>query len=69
MSYMFSGASSLTSLDLSSAIFDNVTHNDFMFHNASNLSTVTVKDESAKTFIEARLKDVSLTGVNVSVKS
>jgi len=53
MSYTFYGCSVLTSLDLSSFDMTNVTKTANMFGNCTNLQTIYVKDETAKTKIEA----------------
>jgi surface protein len=50
---MFNGCSSLTSLDLSNFDTSNVTTMQYMFQDCTSLQTVYVKDETAKTKIEA----------------
>ena len=67
MSYMFgtttyeTNCSSLTSLDLSNFDISNVTEMVGMFSGAANLTSITVKDNESKTFIEARLTDAKIT--------
>jgi surface protein len=53
MGSMFSGCSALTSLDLSSFDMTNVTSTNNMFNGCTSLQTIYVKDETAKTKIEA----------------
>ena len=50
---MFGGCSYLTSLDLSNFDVTNVTNMRYMFNGCTNLQTIYVKDETAKTKIEA----------------
>ncbi len=62
MRTMFYSCGSLTSLDLRNMTFDSVTSYSSMFSNITSGITVTVKDSSAKTFIESRLSEASVTG-------
>ena len=62
---MFSDCTSLVTCDLSGFDFSNVTEyllwGDNMFSGCTSLTTVYVKDASAKTFIDARLSESGLT--------
>lgn len=65
MKYMFKRCYSLESLDLSSFDFSNVTEYAEMFKNCNpdgvvKLTKVYVKDEAARTFINARLADAGM---------
>lgn len=66
---MFYNANNLVVLDMSNFSFNSITAsiNMFMFQNGS--PTIIVRDSSAKSFIEARLSEVSIFGVNVVIKS
>ena len=66
---MFYNANNLVVLDMSNFSFNSITAsiNMFMFQNGS--PTIIVRDSSAKSFIEARLSEVSISGVNVVIKS
>ena len=55
MSWMFYGCSGLTTLDFRNADFTNVILYSSMFSNVFSGIQVTVKDQSAKEFIEAKL--------------
>ena len=61
MQSMFSGCSKLHSLDMRNAIF-NATNYSYMFQAVSNGINIIVKDEPAKAWIEARLRDESIAG-------
>ena len=61
MNYMFSGCSNLTNLDMRNAVF-NATSYSSMFGTVPNGINIIVKDETAKTWIESRLSDESITG-------
>jgi len=67
MGYMFYRMSSLTSLKLDKADFSNVTSYNGMLDGTPDLSSITVKDTSAQTFINARLNDFEKTGVTVII--
>ena len=56
---MFYGSSKLSSIDLSKAAFTAVTKYGEMFKNCG-LTNITVKDDEAKTFIDARLKEANI---------
>ena len=58
---------SLEVIDMRNFEFTNVTEYTDMFVEAKSLKTIYVKDEIAKTFIEARLADKNKTGVNVII--
>jgi len=62
MSYMFEKTNNLTTLNLSNATFNSVTTYSGMFTGTKSGITITAKDETAKTWLEARLTDVSKTG-------
>lgn len=59
----------LTPIVMRKATFTNVTNYKDLFNGISNLTSIIVKDEAAKTFIEARLADTSKTGVTVTIAS
>jgi len=61
MPRMFAGCSSLTELDISSMTFDSVEFYYYMFEGVPNNIHIKVKDEAAKTFIEARLAEANIT--------
>ena len=67
MSYMFDGCSKLLSLDMRNATF-NATSYSQMFRTVANGINIIVKDDTAKTWIEARLSDAGKTG-NVTIAS
>lgn len=67
MGGMFYVMDNLTSLDLRKADFNNVTNYTNILTSLNSLKTIIVKDNSAKTFIEARLNDENKTGVIVSI--
>mgnify|MGYP001475901599 FL=1 len=56
---MFNGNVKLTSINLSKATFNAVTKYDLMLASCG-LTNVTVKDDDAKTFIDARLKEANI---------
>ena len=58
---IFSGCSSLTNLDMRNAVF-NATSYSQMFRSVQNGINIIVKDATAKTWIEARLKESNVTG-------
>ncbi len=62
MSSMFLNCVNLKTLYLHNMTFDRVTSYANMFSNITSGITVTVKDSSAKTFIESRLSEASVTG-------
>ena len=68
MSYMFQNCSSLTSLDMRNATF-NATGYSGIFNHANSSINVIVKDETAKTWIETRLSEASITGGTVTIAS
>ena len=59
MTQMFYTSSKLTSINLSKATFNAVTKYDKMFKDCG-LTNITVKDDDAKTFIDARLKEANI---------
>ena len=59
MKNMFYFDSKLTSINLSSATFSAVTEYSEMFKDCG-LTNITVKDDDAKTFIDARLKEANI---------
>lgn len=61
-SYMFAYASDVDIINLHSASFTTVTTYNNMFSSIKNGMTITVKDEAAQTFINARLTDAGKTG-------
>ena len=61
MSYMFNGCYELTNLDMRNATFNATSYTD-MFYYVPNGITITVKDNTAKTWVEARLSEASRTG-------
>ncbi len=66
MSIMFSGCSNLTNLDFRNATF-NATSYTSMFSSVNHAISVIVKDEVAKTWVEARLADANRTSSSVVV--
>ena len=56
---MFNENSKLTNINRSKATFNAVTQYDGMF-GSSGLTNITVKDDDAKTFIDARLKEANI---------
>ena len=56
---MFYGSSKLANINLSKATFTSVTEYSGMFKDCG-LTNITVKDDDAKTFIDARLKEASI---------
>ena len=65
MATMFSNSDKLTYIDMRNAVF-NATEYDSMMPNGnasgSTNITIIVKDSTAKSFIEARLREVNRTG-------
>ena len=59
MEHMFNGSSKLANINFSKATFNTITKYDKMF-GGCGLTSITVKDDDAKTFIDARLKDSSI---------
>ena len=60
MKNMFYETNALQTIKLNKATFKSLTNNEGMFTN-STVSNITVKDNEAKTFIEARLTDAGIT--------
>ena len=58
---MFGGCKNLIRLNMRNATF-NATNYLLMFNAVPNGITITVKDNTAKTWIEARLREVNKTG-------
>lgn len=58
--------SNVTTMDVGKLDTSKVTDMSYMFYSNSKLSTIKVKDNTAKTFIEARLSDRNITGVTVT---
>ena len=61
MSHMFEGCSKLLSLDMRNATFNATTY-PYMFSSVPDGINIIVKDETAKTWIEARLSNEGITG-------
>jgi surface protein len=61
MSDMFNGCYELTNLDMRNATF-NATGYSSMFSDITDGINIIVKDATAKTWIEARLKESNVTG-------
>ena len=66
MSTMFNNTPNLKIINMNKADFTKVTILEHMF-NLSGVTSITVKDETAKAFIEARLTDASITGATVEI--
>lgn len=67
MTYMLSNLDNVQEINLSNASFESVESYDNMLTHTNKNATIIVKDENAKTFIQARLDEVSNTA-NVKVK-
>jgi len=65
MSLMFEQCSNLTNLDLSNMDFSSVTSYTYMFSSVQPSCSITVKDETAKTWITSKFTNLT----NVQVKS
>ena len=63
---MFDNTENLNTININKADFTKVTIFEYMF-NLSGVTSIIVKDETAKTFIEARLLDASITDVTVTI--
>lgn len=64
INHMFYNCSNLETIDLSAFKFDRVSTSDKyanMFTNIKNNPTIIVKDENAKNFIQARIKEAEKT--------
>ena len=57
--HMFNGNSKLANINFSKATFNTITKYDKM-SGGCRMTSITVKDDDAKTFIDARLKDSSI---------
>ena len=66
ISYMFDNTTNLKTININNADFTKVTEYSYMFRE-SGVTNITVKDENAKAFIEARLTDASITGATVTI--
>ena len=66
VSYMFQNTINLKIINMNKADFTKATIYDGMFQ-GSGVTNITVKDEIAKTFIEARLTDESITGATITI--
>ena len=64
--YMFNGTINLKTVNMNKANFSKVTTHTYTF-SESGVTSIIVKDETAKTFIEARLLDASITGTAVTI--
>ncbi len=60
--FMINHCSNLTTIRFDNTSFDNVFPDDCMLYDLPNGINVYVKDETAKSFIEARLSDASTSG-------
>ena len=66
MDRMFNQCTNLKTINMNKADFTKVTEYPYMF-GGNGVTSITVKDETAKTFIEARLTDASITGTTVTI--